>query len=97
MPLRTGSTDCADVGCGVSDLGLDLCRAHGLGSLWLLDASGVCIEQLRARYAAVDDLRIVASGALPPSAVCQEHTTTPYMVHRHNTRFQALLFKSVPI
>jgi len=71
VPLITGSTDCTDVGCGVSDLGFELCRAHGLSTLWLLDASSVCIDQLQARYAAVADLSITARVADCRATPCE--------------------------
>eukprot|EP00967_Tisochrysis_lutea_P060520 scaffold77429_cov36-Tisochrysis_lutea.AAC.1 len=58
--LRSSSgIDCVDVGCGFSDLGLKLCQAHRLSNLWLLDASSVCIEQLRSRFSQVEGLNLV--------------------------------------
>jgi hypothetical protein len=68
------SIDCVDVGCGVSDLGLELCRAHRLRTLWLLDASPVCISHLQTRHAAVKSPSIVAQVADCRSLPCQEHS-----------------------
>jgi ubiquinone/menaquinone biosynthesis C-methylase UbiE len=66
--------DCVDVGCGMSDFGLELCRAHRLRTLWLLDASLVSISQLQKRHAAVESTSIVARVADCRALPCPEHS-----------------------
>ena len=42
---------CMDIGCGTSTLGIDMCVAHDIGHLLLLDASAVCIARHEAAAA----------------------------------------------